>query len=152
MPCYCASCYSRVDGLASIACDWCDKFYHLKCTGLTKSQFEIYSVDKSFSWFCNKCDLKRCNKCNILTRYKSPIKCDNCDKYYHLRCAGLSKKAFIPTTTWHCYQCSESILPYNRLSVKQINSIAKDKHPNKFRTLHILSNNIHKICKHEYSP
>ena len=140
MPCFCPSCHTKVDGQASIACDWCDKFYHLKCTGLTKSQFEIYSVDKSFTWFCNKCDLKRCNKCDILTRHSSPIKCDNCYKYYHLRCAGLSQTAFIPLTTWFCYQCHEDIFPFNSITVKQVsamsfNSIDTSKHPNKLRTL-----------------
>ena len=140
MPCYCPSCHTKVDGLACIACDFCDKYYHLECTGLTKSQFDIYSIDESFTWFCNKCELKKCNKCNILTRHSLPIKCDNCAKHYHLRCAGLSQTAFIPTTTWHCYQCSEDIFPFNSITVKQVisltfNSINSNKHPNKFRTL-----------------
>ena len=141
MPCYCPSCHTKTDGQSSIACDWCDKFYHKKCTELTDHQFEIYSVDKSFTWFCKKCDVKRCNKCNILTRHNQPIKCDNCDKFYHLRCAGLSKTAFIPYTTWFCFQCLENIFPFSTLSVKQIsfisfNSIDTIKHPNKLRTLH----------------
>ena len=124
MPCFCPSCHTKVDGQESIACDWCDKFYHLKCTGLTKSQFEIYSVDKSFTWFCNKCDLKKCNKCEILTRHSFPIKCDNCYKYYHLKCAGLSQTAFIPLTTWFCYQCHEDIFPFNSITVKQVSAMS----------------------------
>ena len=143
MPCYCPSCHCKVNnGQASIACDFCDKFYHLECTGLTQNQFDIYSIDESFSWNCNKCDVKRCNKCNILTRHNHPIQCDKCDKFYHLRCAGLSKTAYIPTTSWFCYQCNEDIFPFNSISVKQIstltfNSIETNKHPNKLRTLHI---------------
>ena len=148
MPCYCASCHTKADGLASIACDWCDKFYHLKCTGLTQSQFEIYSVDKSFTWFCNRCDLKKCNKCDILTRHSVPIKCANCEKYYHLKCAGLSQKAYIPTVPWHCYQCNDNIFPFNSITIKQVsslafNSIDNNRHPNKLRTIHIPSPNDH---------
>ena len=135
MPC-CSVCQIKVDGLASIACDCCNKFYHLKCTELTNSQFEIYSLDKSFHWYCNKCDLKTCNKCNILTRHTHPIQCENCEKFYHLRCAGLSKTAYICTTSWYCYQCNEDIFPFNKLTVKQLsslafNSIDSNKHPNK---------------------
>ena len=135
MPC-CSLCLTKVDGLASIACDCCNKFYHLKCTELTNSQFEIYSIDKSFTWYCNKCDLKTCNKCNIITRHSHPIQCENCEKFYHLRCAGLSKTAYICTTSWYCYQCNENIFPFNKLTIKQLsslafNSIDSNKHPNK---------------------
>ena len=142
MPCYCSSCHTKVDGQASIACDCCEKFYHQKCTELTDFQFEIYSIDKSFSWFCKKCDAKKCNKCDLFTRHSQPIKCDNCDKYYHLKCAGLSKKAFIPSEIpWHCYQCNENVFPFNSITVKQLSSIAFNsidtaRHPNKLRTLH----------------
>jgi hypothetical protein len=155
MPCYCSSCHTKVDGQAGIACDWCDKFYHLKCTGLTNAQFEIYSVDKSFTWFCKKCDMKKCNKCNILTRHSVPIKCDCCQKYYHLRCAGLSQTAYIPTTTWNCYQCNEKIFPFNSLNAKQVtsltfNSINTSKHPNRLFTLHTSTHNNYNTPTHEY--
>ena len=142
MPCYCSCCRTKVDGQASIACDFCDKYYHLKCSGLTQSQFDIFSVDESFTWFCNTCDLKRCNKCDILTRHSKPIQCDKCAKHYHLRCAGLSQTAYIPTTSWHCYQCNEDTFPFNAISVQKLNSLTFNSlvtsiHPNKLRTLKI---------------
>ena len=126
MPCYCPECRTKVpQGVDCIACDFCDKFYHFECTDLTKHQFDIFCVDKSFTWFCKNCDLKTCNKCNILTRYgPQPIKCDNCMKHYHLRCAGLSQKAYIPNTTWFCYQCNEDIFPFNSITVKQVSTLA----------------------------
>ena len=155
MPC-CSTCHTKVDGLSSIACDCCNKFYHLKCTELTNSQFQIYSIDKSFTWYCNKCDLKTCNKCNILTRHSHPIQCEKCEKYYHLRCAGLSKTAYIYTTSWYCYQCNENIFPFNKLTVKQLstlsfNSIDSNKHPNKIYSHHTYSQNFNKPGRATYN-
>ena len=72
------------------------------------------------------------------------MKCDNCSKHYHLRCAGLSQNAFIPTTSWFCYKCHEDIFPFNSIPVKQVfamtfNSTDLNKHPNKLRTLNTSS-------------
>ena len=69
------------------------------------------------------------------------MKCDKCEKNYHLRCAGLSKTAFIPTTMWYCYQCQEDIFPFNNISVRQIsnlsfNSLSSARHPNQLRSIH----------------
>ena len=62
-------------------------------------------------------------------------------KNYHLRCAGLSKTAFIPTTQWYCYQCQEDIFPFNNISVRQVsnlsfNSLSLARHPNQLRSIH----------------
>ena len=66
-------------------------------------------------------------------------------KKYHLRCAGLSKTAFIPTTLWYCFQCLDEIFPYNTIPVKQIcnltfNSNNLSQHPNQFRSIHRVNN------------
>ena len=142
MLCFCPACRAKVpNGVKSIACDYCDKWFHFECTELTESQFDVYTKDKSFTWFCQKCSINCCNKCNILTRHGSKIQCERCEKHYHLKCAGLSKTAFIPTTSWYCYQCNEDIFPFNAISVKKINdqsfnSINLDRHPNKLRNLY----------------
>ena len=147
MPYVCPYCRTRVpeDG-NSISCDYCRKWCHLQCTDLSESQFEIFSKDKSFEWACSKCVTNICNKCNILTKDNTKIKCDKCNQNYHLRCAGLSKTAFIPTTMtgttiWYCYQCQEDIFPFNNISVKQIsnlsfNSLSSARHPNQLRSIH----------------
>ena len=149
MPCFCTTCKTKVSNDADrIACDFCDRWFHLECTGLTRHQFEIFTVDESFSWFCKKCDLSRCNKCNILTKHGIKMICDNCEKPYHMKCAGHSKTSFIPTGTWYCYKCNEDIFPFNSISVKQMasltyNSVNTTKHPNKLRTLHSSNPHIH---------
>ena len=125
MPCYCPSCRTKVpEDCNCISCDYCNKWYHLQCTDLTESQFDIFKKDKSFEWFCQKCESNVCRKCNIITRDNVRIQCQKCENKYHLRCAGLSKTAFIPATLWYCYQCLDEIFPYNSIPVKQICNLA----------------------------
>ena len=86
-----------------------------------------------------------CSKCNILTKDNTKIQCEKCNKKYHLRCAGLSKTAYIPTTCWYCYQCQEEILPFINVSVRQIknysfNSLSRSTHPNQLRSIHLSQN------------
>ena len=81
-------------------------------------------------------------KCDIVSRHGREIQCQKCDNLYHLKCAGLSKTAYIPTTPWYCYQCNEEIFPFNTITPKKIlslsyNSNLLDRHPNRFRRLHI---------------
>ena len=139
---FCPVCKARItkDG-DSICCDYCRKWHHLKCSDLKKSQFDIFVRDESFEWACNYCVANTCHKCNILTKDGTKIQCAKCEKKYHLRCAGLSKTAYIPTTSWYCYQCHEDIFPFNTISVSQVlnlsfNSLNFDKHPNQLRTIH----------------
>ena len=107
MPCFCPTCKSKVPNVDSICCDCCDKWFHLECTEITRAQFKVFTTDGSFVWFCNKCTIDTCNKCNILTRHGPKLNCAKCNKHYHLRCAGLSKKAEIPYgIPWYCYQCN----------------------------------------------
>ena len=147
MPCVCPSCRARVaEHSDCISCDYCKKWYHLHCTDLTQAQFEIFSQVKSFEWHCNKCLSEKCNKCNLL-QYGNKIQCEKCEKKYHLRCAGLSKTAYIPTSAWYCYQCQAEIFPFNSISVKQVssltfNSLNLNRHPNQIRSIHVsLQNN-----------
>ena len=142
MPYSCPQCRERVPEQSNcISCHYCRKWYHLKCTDLTKAQFEIFTKEKSFEWVCNSCVTNICNKCNILTKDNTKIQCDNCNKKYHLRCAGLSKTAYIPTTMWYCYLCQENIFPFNSISVRQVsnlsyNSLNLTRHPNQLRSIH----------------
>ena len=147
MPCFCPSCRARVpENSDSISCDYCKKWHHLDCTDLTKAQFEIFTKVKSFEWYCSKCMNEKCNKCNLL-QYGTKIQCEKCEKKYHLRCAGLSKTAYIPTSAWYCYQCQAEIFPFNTISVKQVssltfNSLNLNRHPNQIRSIHVsLQNN-----------
>ena len=142
MPYNCPACKTKVSEKSDcISCDNCFKWYHLRCTDLTRTQFEIFTREKSFEWICNLCVKNSCNKCNILTKQGNSIQCDKCENNYHLSCTGLSKTAYIPTTSWYCYQCHEDIFPFNSITIKQVfnltfNSLNLDKHPNHIRSIH----------------
>ena len=121
--------------------DHCGKWHHLKCTDLSKSQLEIFTCDKAFEWVCDQCLTDKCQKCNIPTKERTKIQCEKCNKKFHLRCAGLSKTAYIPTTSWYCYQCHGDVFPLNTISVNQLLNLSFssrnfDKHPNQLKTVH----------------
>ena len=65
MPYSCPSCKVDVKCVDSICCDKCNKWHHLKCTELSVSDFEIYTLQKCFEWFCDSCKNDYCNKCEI---------------------------------------------------------------------------------------
>ena len=126
----------------------------MECTKLTRSQFELYNKEKSFSWFCDKCSNDKCKKCNIITKGSLKIKCENCNKNYHFKCVGLNKTSYI-YTPWYCLKCNENIFPFFDLPVKKIqslsfNSLDLSRHPNKLRTLHTLITNRNKSEKIVY--
>ena len=156
MPSFCPPCKARIgENVNCIQCDFCRKWHHFECSDLTQGQFEIYTKDKSFDWYCKGCDENRCKKCDIVSRHGHKIQCQKCENLYHLKCAWLSKNAYIPTTSWYCYQCNEDIFPFNTISPKKIlslsyNSNLLDRHPNRFKRLHIPQpENIH---ENNYSP
>ena len=142
MPYFCPKCRARVpENCNCISCDYCRKWFHLECTDLSKQQFDIFAKDKSFEWVCDNCTSNICSKCNILTKDNTKMQCDQCSKKYHLKCVGLSKTAYIPTTLWYCNQCQDEIFPLNTISLRQIynlsfNSLSLYRHPNQLRSTH----------------
>ena len=144
MPCVCPKCSIRIDGKTDdcIRCDLCNRWHHLKCTKVTKDQFDIYSVDESFEWFCSSCSSDKCNTCEIIFRRGKSISCTTCTKKYHITCVGLNNLSLnkIDPNFWICFQCKNDIFPFNTITSAQIetlsfNSLAKDKHENKLRTI-----------------
>ena len=145
MPSVCPKCCIRINDKTdnSIKCDVCNKWHHLKCSYLTKDQFDIHTVEDSLEWFCNVCTADKCEKCDIVFRKgKSIVKCSSCTKKYHISCVGLSKQSIvkIDTKLWNCTRCKNDIFPFNTITSSQIesfsfNSLATAKHTNKLRTI-----------------
>ena len=143
MPCVCPKCCIRINGKTekSIRCDKCHKWHHLKCTEVTKDQFDIFSVDESFEWICSSCSSDKCNTCEIIFRRGKSISCTKCTKKYHITCVGLNNQSLdkLDTNFWICFECKTNIFPFNNITSAQIetlsfNSLAKNKHENKLRT------------------
>ena len=109
-----------------LRCTICDKFKHLKCQNLTKSDAE-YIIQLKIPWTCHDCisDILPCNACQAPRnsklkssdqkfKVKCPVcngfcyspknirTCDYCDKIVHVKC-------------WHyglgCKTCCEDMIP-----------------------------------------
>ena len=47
----------------SICCSCCSVWHHLKCCGLSKTEFESHTKNKNLCWSCPDCAVYRCGKC-----------------------------------------------------------------------------------------
>ena len=147
MPRYsCPKCQQQVKDRGkddAIGCDVCSKWYHLSCSDLTKSQFQILCKVKSFEWICSKCLSDECSKCEKIFRLdKKRITCSICSNDYHWRCQGLSSKicAQIDCKIWICFNCNKETLPFfsmppNKVENLAFNSLCPEKHSNKLRNI-----------------
>ena len=113
----------------------------MKCTKLTKDQFDIHSVENSLEWFCDDCSADKCANCEIIFRRGKSISCTLCTKKYHISCVGLNNKSIdkVDINHWLCISCKNDTFPFNTISSAQIeslsfNSLDKTKHENKLRT------------------
>ena len=61
----------------------------LPCTELDDSSFNLYCIDKTKIWVCNKCINSSCSKCNLPFKKGASICCDHCNNWLHLKCSGL---------------------------------------------------------------
>ena len=89
----CLKCKKLVSSRQSrIICNPCKKVLHLKCTQLTKSQFQSYQKGKLL-FNCIYCTNYSCLKCDkhIYDNIDS-VCCDKCDKCIHKTCAKISEK------------------------------------------------------------
>ena len=147
MPRYsCPQCQKQVKDKGkdnAIGCDVCLKWYHLSCSDLTKTQFQILCKVKSFEWVCTKCLSDECSKCEKIFRLdKKRITCSVCRNDYHWRCQGLSSKIYaqIDSKKWLCYNCKKENLPYysipsSKMENLAFNSLCPGKHANKLRNI-----------------
>ena len=147
MPCVCPQCCIKINDKtdSSIRCDVCNKWHHLKCTSLSTEQFEIYSIDDSFEWFCQKCSADKCSACDIIFRRGKSITCNACTNNYHISCVGLNNHTIgtVNTCNWNCFRCNNDIFPFNTITPSQIetlsyNSLDTIKHTNKLRTINFV--------------
>ena len=106
-----------------IACDCCDTWYHQSCTSLTTDEFQTHCKNKKLSWICATCEANtHCAKCCIKfipkTNQKS-ICCNKCDKFFHLKCSGLTIASFYHLSnsneTWYCRSCKNNIFPFHSI-------------------------------------
>ena len=100
----CNVCFKLVDEEDSICCSSCRIWIHLKCSGLSHYEFEIYRKNEHLKWQCLKCTIEELpfstleskqikklfnqnhyQKKRYLENLKYKSHCSLCDRKIHLR-------------------------------------------------------------------
>ena len=105
-------------GAPAIRCLECMGEVHRACSGLRRRQ-------EAEGWRCPRCEggeepeerpvvtlkNKKCPECEkVLAKSKNPLKCNQCERGYHMKCAKETRKALETLRangTWVCHQCGE---------------------------------------------
>ena len=109
----------------SICCDSCDNWFHLKCSTLTKSEFDFFVDPKNsdIQFFCSYCENYPCGKCNVpVFDHQNSIMCEGlCGKWFHLKCTKITLKMYTAfnknpekSLPWFCNACYSP--PFSGLS------------------------------------
>ena len=111
----CAKCRKFVyETQNSICCDNCNNWVHLRCSGISKKEFQKLSNDPKLSFCCKYCQYYKCGKCfKPVLDDQNALQCDNsdCSTWYHLGCTKVSLNKYqefnkeIDTNTWICSYC-----------------------------------------------
>ena len=73
MTVFCETCKGAITPtVPGIKCNICTLYYHIKCVGITKNQFDVCKAMTGFTWKCEKCNInsnskgESCNCCILL--------------------------------------------------------------------------------------
>ena len=97
----------RKNSLKLTCCD-CDRDYHFRCLGLSRSNFQKLRNDTA-PWYCNDCAAP-CGMCNqnVLNIHKA-VQCDRCNFWMHTLCCDIDDKTYCElqstNCTWMCPTC-----------------------------------------------
>ena len=88
----------------------CSVWHHLKCSGLSKTEFENHTKNKNLYWSCPDCVVYRCGKCaKVIGKKQECIFCDCCNKWLHKKCSLLETNIFETlgdsNEPWFCWDC-----------------------------------------------
>ena len=115
----------------SIACDKCQGWLHLRCSGLKRKDFVKITEDTEF--ICKYCKNSPCGKCNApVYPFQNAIQCshDDCLSWYHLRCTHFTsgeyynRKSRLHTEAWYCPECTH--LPFDNINCNEFTQLIND--------------------------
>ena len=119
----CGACSKNIPlHLRTIACSNCNKYFHCKCTDTNRKLFKDIK-DKGLDWNCNSCRTPVNNSKNVkclackkkISSNRTLIRCSECKKDYHAKCAGISIDVYNSLTSWSCDRCVDSTMPFSKI-------------------------------------
>ena len=104
----CCQCKRKVGKGDSICCSCCSVWHHLKCSGLSKTEFENHTKNKNLYWSCPDCVVYRCEKyVKVIVKNQECIFCECCNKWFHKKCSVLETNVFETLSNsnepWFCW-------------------------------------------------
>ena len=114
----------------------------MKCCGVTHKIFNSIKGSNN-QWNCKVCEetvlnannllntpIKGCKKAKCgscrknIPGHLQNIKCDSCQKYFHVKCSATSKKIFFDlkarNESWDCTKCLSKILPFSQIDNEEL--------------------------------
>ena len=105
----------------SLECSQCQNFIQLKCSRLTKIQFNQYKKGK-MRFVCQFCTDYSCLKCNKHAYYRQKgVLCTGCNLWIHQKCANLTNNEYkeFQNEIWYGRNCKADMLPFFNLTNNQ---------------------------------
>ena len=108
----------------SLECSQCQNFIHLKCSHLTKIQFNQYKKGK-MRFVCQFCTDYSCLKCNKHVYYRQKgVLCTGYNLWIHQKCANRTNNEYKEfqnevNEAWYCRSCKADMLPFFNLTNNQ---------------------------------
>ena len=131
-----------------IKCDLYIIFFHVKCCGINYKTFRSIKESNNDTWHCKSCvavdsfiineihlnivpmqtktkKKSKCGKClKSMHSHLEVINCDTCQKYFHLKCSGITKNIFLElklkNEKWICFKCVSNLLPFSHLDNNEL--------------------------------
>ena len=128
--CKCKKCQNQIGKNSnSICCDSCYKWFHFKCSNLSKTNFDFHVQNELEYWRCDYCVPYICKCKRIVKHNQNSIFCNICATWIHLKCSGLNKKEFTELlnseSDWYCRGCIADNLPFCNLDNKKMINMFK---------------------------
>ena len=121
----CRQCKRKVGKGDRICCSYCNFWHNLKCSGVSKTEFENYIKNKDLYWYCPDCVVYGCGKCaKVIGKKQECIFCDSCHKRLHKKCSFLQRNLFEilskSNKPWFCWECLKNSILYISLDSTKI--------------------------------
>ena len=117
-----------MDKGGSICCSCYSVWHHLKCSGVSKTEFKNYNENKNLYWSCPDCVVYRCAKCvKVIGKKQERVFCDRCNEWFYKKCSLLGANVFEelgnrnePRVCWICVKNNISCISLDSTKIQRL--------------------------------